>query len=155
MALHSICTIYAVHIGRNDTANAMNAIALVVSNMRRDYSRPPRKFALEWWTSTVPYFRQCDEARFIRNFRIPSVVMDEIVTAAELHPDFAVAARVAGRAATTSKKIHMTMWRLGRSATVTDCSEIFAVSEGFIDKWTNICLAFIKAAFAHRLWGRA
>ena len=94
---------------------------------RRDYSQPRRMFALQWYESVVPYFRAIDERRFVRNFRIPSILMDEIVSLAEQDPEFAIAARGLRYAESTAKKVHIAMWRLGRAASVSDCCEAFGV----------------------------
>lgn len=155
--LTAISTIYGelIRMSSPDSGSLVSlAVAADDSKKRRRYDLPPRYYSKDWWTSAVPYFRTCDEARFVRNFRVPSIVMDEIVSLAESHEAFAVAKRVSGRAETVSKKVHMTLWRLGRAATVSDCCELFAVSEGFVDKWTPIVLKFIISTFADRLWGR-
>ena len=154
VAVMAICQDLGSLLLRLDPFPVMMAAQASSSSSRRDYSVPPRFFSREWWTASVPYFRQFDEKRFVRNFRIPSVLMDEIVSKAELHDTFAVSARVAGHAETTSKKVHMTLWRMGRAASLSDCCEQFAVSEGFVVKWTPIVLKFIISTFGHRLWGR-
>ena len=154
-ALGSLCNMYTTFLSAADnTTAAIETVALVFSHSRRVYCQPRRVFSPSWWTSVVLHFRAVDERRFVRNFRIPSIVMDEEVAAAEVNPAFTVSSRVSGRVDSTSKKVHMVIWRLGRPATVADCSELFGVSEGFVSKWTVIVLRFIKDVFGHRLWGR-
>ena len=48
----------------------------------------------------------------------------------------------------------MALWRLGRPASVNDCVELFGVSEGFVDLWTDRVLKFIRDVFGRRLYGR-
>ena len=148
-ALGSLCNIYATSLAANFTASAINAVVLVRTNSRRDYSQSRRVFSSGWWASVIPHFRAVDEKRFVRNFRIPSVLMDEIVSAAEVLPAFSVSSHVSERAETT---VHISNWRLSRPATVTDCSELFGVSEGFILRWSTTVYRFIKDVFGHRLW---
>lgn len=102
----------------------------------------------------MPDMRINDRVRFIRNFRVPPVVVDEIVKLAEEHPTFKVSDSNQSRAASVAKKVHMALWRLGRPATVSDCHELWGVSEGFVDKWTEIVLDFIVSHFGDRLYKR-
>lgn len=46
----------------------------------------------------------------------------------------------------------MGLWRLGRPATLSDCGELFGLSDGFVDHWTPIVLHFIRDNFGDRLW---
>jgi len=94
---------------------------------RRDYTQPRRYAAREWWEEVVP---RMDDKRYVRNFRVPRSVMNEIIERAEQHPWFQVAQNNVGRAISTAKKVSMAIWRLGRSATIGDCSELFGMSEG-------------------------
>ena len=66
--------------------------------------------ALEWWEEVVP---RMDENRYLRNFRVPKTVMDEIISRGEKHPWIQVTANNVARAISVSKHVHMATWRLG------------------------------------------
>lgn len=144
----------------HQTNAVVTAVGLVAAagparrTRRRSYRRPPLPKARDWWDRVVPYMREHDRRRFKRCFRVSVKVADEIVAAAEMHPLFMVSSHNLSRAVSVSKKIHMTLWRLGRPATVGDCADLFGLSDGFVDYWTAICLQFIKDQFGDRIWKR-
>jgi hypothetical protein len=156
-AVVAIAQVYVSHLSSEIAAYESAFLlaeraAVSEKGSRRDYSRARREMAHDWWEKVVPTLRD-DPPRFIRNFRVPISVMDEIVMAAERHPTFSVSGANAGRTASTALKVHMALWRLGRPALVADCAEHFGVSEGFVDKWTDKVFDFISEEFGHRLWG--
>ena len=145
----------ALYIAQRPAALAGRLAAMLPRcSRRRDYSMPRRPQARDWWEVVVPHMRINDKRRFIRNFRVPPCVVDEIVQLAEQHPTFNISDHNHDHAVSVAKKVHMVLWRLGRPATVTDCHELFGVSEGFVDKWTEIVLHFIVSQFGHRLYKR-
>ena len=49
------------------------------ANSRRDYGAARRFQAREWWDRAVPEMRLNDHKRYVRNFRVPPSVVDELV----------------------------------------------------------------------------
>jgi len=155
VALIAYVRVLALYIARRPAVIAGGLAALVpLCCTRRDYTKPRRPKTRDWWDDVVPDMRQNDRRRYIRSFRVPPCVVDEIVRKAEDHPHFRSSDINQGRAVSVSKKIHMGLWRLGRPATVNDCGELFGLSDGFVDKWTPIVLHFIFDNFGDRLWKR-
>ena len=144
----------ALYIARRPSATVAQLAALFQACSRRDYSLPRRPKTKDWWEKVVPDMRLNHRRRYIRNFRVPPCVMDEIVGCALQHPYFMTSDSNAARAIDVSKKVHMALWRLGRPATVADCGELFGVSDGFVEKWTPIVLYFIYIKFGDRIWKR-
>jgi hypothetical protein len=154
LAIAALLRVYGIWLNTLPDLTVLGGAVVAQSSSRRDYSRPRRPQAKDWWEKIVPHMREHDLRRFVRNFRVPPSVIDEIVIRASTHPAFIVSSWNVHRSESVSKKVHMTLWRLGRPAALNDCCELFGVSEGFVDKWTPIVLNFIQNEFGGRLWDR-
>ena len=71
---------------------------------RRDYYWPRRPQARDWWEDIVPRMRENDPRRYIRKFRVPPCVVDEIVWRAATHPSFFVASWNVHRSVSVTKR---------------------------------------------------